>query len=295
MDNFFGLYCVLTNGTMDTIQSRTKEQAQMDHRELFDQRNHIVVKDNDLVRARYNLTVNQQKIIAYIISLIKPEDKEMKMYEISISDYCELCGIEKDYFYQDIKDVIDNLDSKSFWVETDQKVFKFRWISEIEIIKRSGKVRLMLNSNLKKYLLDLKEKFTTYELYNILALKSKYSIRMYELFKSYSFQGKIRIDLEELKQLLYAENYKDYRGFRRRVIEPAINEINEFTDLEVSFDPITKGKKIIALEFTIKRKGTMESAQSYMNTILKINKVNHEIAGQMTLLEQLIAHQRGEL
>ena len=76
----------------------------MDHRELFDQRNHIVVKDNDLVRARYNLTVNQQKIIAYIISLIKPEDKEMKMYEISISDYCELCGIEKDYFYQDIKD-----------------------------------------------------------------------------------------------------------------------------------------------------------------------------------------------
>ena len=106
VDNFFGLYCVLTNGTMDTIQSRTKEQAQMDHRELFDQRNHIVVKDNDLVRARYNLTVNQQKIIAYIISLIKPEDKEMKMYEISISDYCELCGIEKDYFYQDIKDVI---------------------------------------------------------------------------------------------------------------------------------------------------------------------------------------------
>ena len=67
---------------------------------LDEKRDYRVVKANDLIqRARYNLTVNQQKLIAYVISLIKPTDKELMMYEISVADFCELCGIDKTYFY----------------------------------------------------------------------------------------------------------------------------------------------------------------------------------------------------
>lgn len=250
-------------------------------------RNQLVVKDNDLIRkARYNLSVNQQKIIAYLISKIKPTDKELQKYEISIQDFCEICGIDKTYFYSEIKDIVDNLDNKSFWVETADKLFKFRWFSEVEIIKGSGKINITLNSNIKKYLIDLKQNFTQYELYNILALKGKYSIRLYEYFKSYSFMYEKKIGIDELKQVLQAEHYVNYKDFRNRVLEKAVKEINEYTDINVSFNTENKGRKVIALIFYIKRKEAIDRYISYTNTIDKINRREKQIQGQISMFDK---------
>ena len=251
------------------------------------ERDRLVVKDNALIqRAKYNLTVNQQKIIAYLISKIKPTDQELQKYELSIQDFCELCGINKSSFYTEVKEIIDNLDQKNFWVETNEKLFKFRWFSEFEIIKGSGKVNIVLNSNIKKYLIDLKENFTQYELYNILALKGKYSIRLYEWFKSYSFMREKTIEINELKAILLAEHYKNFKDFRNRVLSKAIKEINQYTDIEVEYNTINKGKKVIALIFHIKFKEALERYDSYINTIEYINIRNKQIKGQMSLYDK---------
>lgn len=251
---------------------------------LESERTQLVVKDNDLIqKVRYNLTVNQQKIIAYLISKIKPLDQDLQKYEISIQDFCELCGINKSYFYTEVKEIIDNLDSKSFWVETNEKIFKFRWFSEFEIIKGSGRINIVLNSNIKKYLIDLKQNFTQYELYNILALKGKYSIRLYEWFKSYSFMHEKQIEIEKLKEILIAENYVNFKDFRNRVLVKSIDEINQYTDLEVSYNTVNKGKKVIALIFYIRFKKPLERFSSYRKTIEEINRRNNQIEGQLSL------------
>ena len=251
------------------------------------ERNQLVVKDNDLIRkARYNLTVNQQKIIAYLISKIKPSDTELKKYEISIQDFCELCGIQKDHFYSEIKDIVDNLDNKTFWVETKEKIFKFRWFSEFEIIKGSGKINITLNSNIKGYLIDLKENFTQYELYNILALRGKYTIRLYEFFKSYSFMHEKKVEINELKNVLQAEHYINYKDFRNRVLDKAVKEINEYTDIEVSYTTENKGKKVIALTFYIKKKEPLDQYISYTNTIEKINEKEGQVKGQISFFDR---------
>ena len=251
------------------------------------ERNQLVVKDNDLVRkARYNLTVNQQKIIAYLISKIKPTDKELQKYEISIFDFCELCGINRSSFYTEIKDIVDSLDNKTFWVETNEKIFKFRWFSEFEIIKGSGKVNITLNSNIKKYLIDLRENFTQYELYNILALKGKYSIRLYEFFKSYSFMREKKFDINELKKILQAEHYINYKDFRNRVLEKAVREINQYTDIEVSYTTENKGRKIIALTLYIKKKEPLDKYISYTNTIERINEREGQVKGQISIFDR---------
>lgn len=254
---------------------------------IDEERDRLVVKDNDLVRkARYNLTVNQQKIIAYVVSKIKPTDDEFTKYEISIQDFCAVCGIDKVYFYSEIKEIIDNLDNKAFWVETEEKIFKFRWFSEVEIIKGSGKVNLLLNSNIKSYLLQLQKDFTKYELYNILALKGKYSIRLYEWFKSYSFMREKQVELSRLKYILDAEKYTEFKAFRRRVLEPAIKEINEYTDIEVSCEKVTKGRSITDLIFYIRSKEPMERYGSYRNTIDELNKRAGITEGQISLFDK---------
>jgi plasmid replication initiation protein len=254
-------------------------------------REYKVVKHNDLIqKARYNLSINQQKLIAYVISLIKPTDKDFMMYEISVKDFCELCGLDKNHFYTEMQEILLDLDKKSFLVETEEKIFNFRWFSEFEYIKGQGKIRVQLNSNLKQYLIGLYERFTVYELYNILGIKGKYALRFYELFQSY-FNSKKEdvtmksIDLEELKKLIYAENYKDFKGFRRRVLEPSIKEINEYTDLTVTYDTMRTGKSVSSIRFRIRRKQYPSNYAAYVKTIDRINQREKQIKGQISLFD----------
>ena len=138
----------------------------------------------------------------------------------------------------------------------------------------------MLAHTLKEYLIGLTKNFTQYELYNIMALKSKYAIRLFELFKSYSWQNKKEFDIEELKELLDATKYKKFNDFKKRVIEPSLKEINEFTELNISYNTINPGRKIIAVRFIIEHKETSESYASYLKTIEKINENNNICKGQ---------------
>lgn len=257
--------------------------------EIMTQQSHLVVKHNDLIqKSKNNLTLTQQKLIAYVISLIKPTDTELKKYEITVADFCELCGIDKNYFYSDFKNIIDDLDSKTVWIETEEKVFKLRWFLKAEYIKKKGKVLLLLDDDIKKYLLGLKENFTAYELYNILALKSKYSVILYELFKSYAFQREKTFEIENFKKMMNASHYTNFKDFRNRVLDRAFEEVNKYTDLAVDYEPIKKGRKVIAIKIVIKKKAKKENAIAYRNTIEEINKRNNQIAGQISMFDRLI-------
>ena len=164
-----------------------------------ERRSHLVVKDNLLIqKSKFHLTATEQKLVCYVISLIKPTDKALDKYTININDFAKLCGISPKNVYKEFRKMIDDLDNKAVWLTMGDKTFKFRWFSEAEYIEKQGKVILMLNSNMKQYLIDLSHSFTQYELYNILALKSKYSIRLYELFKSYSYKQTKDFDLEHI-------------------------------------------------------------------------------------------------
>lgn len=255
--------------------------------EIEKMQNQLVVKHNDLIqKSRYNLTITQQKLIAYVISLIKPTDTDFQRYEINVADFCELCGIDKNYFYSEFIDIIDDMDSKTFWVKTDSKIYKFRWFLKAEYLYKKGKVRLILDDDIKKYLIELSKNFSKYELYNILALKSKYSLRLYEIFKSYAFQRVKELDIDDLKEMLMATHYKNFKDFRIRVLDRAVEEINYYTDITVNYEPITKGRKVVSVKFTIRTKKSMDGYLAYRNTIDEINKRNKQIKGQISIFDK---------
>ena len=88
-----------------------------------------------------------------------------------------------------------------------------------------------------------------------------------------------------MKKILIVENYDDYRAFRRRVLEPSIFEINEYTDLTVQYEPIKSGKTITDIKFIINRKAYPSNYAAYVNTIDRINKKNGQIKGQISLFD----------
>ena len=132
-----------------------------------------------------------------------------------------------------------------------------RWLAKVRTNKRSGIAHIKLDEDLAPYLFDLKQQFTQYQIYNVLGMKSAFSVRIYELMKSYSFRHTITIELDELKRLLMVENvksYVNYKDFRVKVLEKAQTEINELTDINIEFEPIKTGRKVTSIKFTIEEK-----------------------------------------
>lgn len=233
----------------------------------------LVVKSNDLIqRTRYALSTQEQKIILYLISKIKPTDDEFHKYELELFDLCDVCGISRHgQNYQNFKDSIKALADKSFWIETPKRDVLMRWIEHVEIIREESIVEIRLDPNMRPYLLMLRENFTQYELGYILVLKSKYSIRLYELLKSYAYLETTKISLSDLKESLQIDGYDVFKDLKRRVVDKSIEEINEFTDLEISYTTYRRGRSIDGFEFTIRQKSSAEEVAVRMRREAKLD------------------------
>lgn len=254
-------------------------------------RNRKVRKANELIqKSRFSLSLQQQKIVLYLISQIEPYDEDFKLYEFDIIEFCKVCGIEinSGRNYEMLKEQIKKIADKSLWVYlADGRETLVRWIEKPYIEEGTGKICIRLDRDMKPFLLQLKERYTTYELIWTLHFKSKYTIRLYELIKSIHFHEletyKKVYSIEDIKRILEADTYKTYQTLKTRVLNPAIEEINKYSDKNVTYTTINKGKKVVAIEFTITTKDTLE--------ILKIRSdIEKEMglsAKQLTLWELL--------
>ena len=230
--------------------------------ELTKKKGYSVVKGNDLIqRNRFELSLMEQKTVAYICSMIKPIDSGFQSeYEFKIRDYCKICDIDYDnganYAY--VKETLKKLRDRSMWMTLeDGSETVVGWLDRVTTNKKSGLAHIRIDDRLIPYLFDLKQQFTQYQLYNILGMKSAFSVRIYELMKSYSFRHTIIFELNELKELLMVEHvksYVNYKDFRVKVLEKAQTEINELTDINIEFEPIKTGRKVTSIKFIIEEK-----------------------------------------
>ena len=241
----------------------------IDQVQLTTQRSYIVSKSNRLVqKSRYDLSLQEQRAIAYICSMIKPTKPTPETYNVpyqleyvfNIREYAKVCGLHLDsgYLYEETKSLLQGLKRKAMWLELpDETEVLVGWLAKAWTNKRSGIVKIKLDEDLVPYLFDLQKCFTKYELLNILAFSSQYSIRIYEILKSHAYEKIKTYEIEKLKKMLMVESIKSYErfpSFRQKVLKPAMTEINEYTDLKVSYEPITKGRKVIKIKFHINKK-----------------------------------------
>lgn len=233
--------------------------------QILEIRNKTVIKANDLIqKSRFNLSLQQQKIVLYLISQITAFDEDFKLYEFSIAEFCKVCGIDdtSGKNYTDLKQAIKDIADKSLWITIEDEETLLRWIEKPYINKNSGTIKIRLDEDMKPYLLQLKENFTQYELLWTLHFRSKYTIRLYELIKSIHFHEletyTREFKLDDLRRMLGAENYSTYQTFKSRVLIPSVNEINAYSDKNVEYEPIKQGKAIVRIRFSISTKDAME-------------------------------------
>lgn len=217
-------------------------------------KNQLVIKSNDLVQARYELSLNEQKIILYSITKLDSNKLDMNILNINIGDFIKLLGTTKDR-YKEIRSLTNGLRKKELVMNTGNGEIITSWLVSIEYIKNKGVIELEFSKKLIPYLLQLKKNFTRYQIENILYLSNKHSIRIYELLKQYETIGKRTFTVDELKSILMLENqYNRFYDFERYVLKPTMEEINEYTDIHIEYEKITQGKIIKSLKYIIEPK-----------------------------------------
>ena len=213
-----------------------------------------VYKRNDMIqKGRHELTLQEQRCVLYAISKIKPEDSVFQEYTFELSDFYKLCGLQ-DESYTKLKDILIGLKQKTWWVETAPNVEStVSWFNKVRTNKKSGTVTVRFDDDMMPYLLELTKNnqyYTHYQLKYILPMKSQYAVRLYELLKSYQRNNyEWFFDVESLKKQLNCENYKNFYDFRRWVLDPAVAEINEFTDIKIAWEPVKEGRKVTRVTF----------------------------------------------
>ena len=235
---------------------------------IAEQRELTVRKANEIIqRSRFSLSAQQQKILLYLISKIKPQDKEFTEYTMSVIEFCDICGITKSgRTYEEIKAAIKAIADKSMWIELGDEAGTdalIRWIENPKILKKTGFIKVKLNEDMKPFLLELKKNYTSYELLWTLKFKSKYSIKLYELLKSVHYNEldtySYSFTVERLQWLLDS-NYKLYADFKRNALVPAITEINRYSDKIVTYKEIREGKahSVKSIEIQVDTKDAIE-------------------------------------
>ncbi len=246
----------------------------MTQHEKNEQRSYCVYKSNDLIqKTKYDLTISEQKIVLRLIQMIKPSDTAFQWYDFNVQEFCDLCGIDNSSGsnYKRLKTTIQNLSDKSFWVKLSNGNNSLcRWIQKAHIKEGSGTVKIRLDEDLLPYLLQLKENFTSYSLYYVLGMRSKYSPRLYELIKSHEYHKRLEIDLDTLKEMLMADKY-DNKNFKQKVLDVALGEINTLSDLSVEYTPIKDKRKVVALSFDIRMKNVDETLNMIEAQRLRLN------------------------
>ena len=249
-----------------------------------------VVKRDDMIQhARFSLSIQEQRCVLYAISKIKPEDTAFTEYTFELKDFYTLCGIE-DQSYTRLKQTLKGLSDKSWWAVIDDKGTEslLRWFSTLRTNKRSGRVTVKFHEDMMPYLLQLATQareqgafYTQYGLKYVLPMRGQYSPRLYELLKSYQKNNREWFfDIDEIKRLLDCQSYKNFNDFKRFVLDPAVEEINQYTDLNVAYDTERSGRggRVTRVIFFLAGK----SRQALTETNLKIYR---HLDGQMSIEE----------
>lgn len=262
--------------------------------EIRDARERTVTQGNELVRgARHELSISEIRMFSFLLSRVKPGDDPNTKYYFTINECCRVLGIETNNGknINSIRKILKKLRDTSFELEKEDGTrTTVGWLGKVWTNPGRGDATIQFDEDMIPYVFGLYRDFTSYQLLCTLAMKSAYSIRLYELLKSYAYIGNHDFDIEHFKDAVGCTKYSRFPDVRRRVIETAVKEINEYTDIEVKWYPITRGKKTVAVHFDIKQRSAMERylASERANKRIETQAMKEkQIEGQLSIFDYI--------
>ncbi|OCL90462.1 replication initiation protein [Aliarcobacter thereius] len=215
----------------------------------------VVVQKNSFIRGEFTfLEVRDLKILKLLVSKVNATNKEFEDYYYITKDEVRAFKFNERNIHSYIKRSLRKLSSVFVVVKNDDKEeVEVSLVGKIIYDKKNGIYKVPLSEDLKEYLLDIKDKFTKYKLENLVHLKRKEEIKLYEYLKSISFEIFV-ISIDNLKTIMEInkKSFDSFFNFHKKLKDTIIS-INSYTDINVSFKILKSAKQDKNIQFTIKR------------------------------------------
>ena len=248
-----------------------------------------VVKSNSLVEARYRLSLQESQIILWLLMQIRPDDEDFKSHKLQIKDFADLVQVNEGNRYSELRKITKQLMQRvmEIYEPSMDKLIQVAWLSSAEYKFKEGYVLLEFSPKLKPYLLQLKSHFTKIDLIDTMKLKSVHTIRVFELLLQYLPIGKRKITIEELRQYcgITSSEYQNYFDIKRKVINRAKTEINTKTEYEIDYQEIKESRKVVAIDWTIKKKPIQLEG-----TAEKVRQLKKEYRSESVIVDSLVEY-----
>lgn len=217
--------------------------------------NNLVEKSNVLnTLMSTDMGLTELRFFCLYLSKLNARNQDKRTVDILVSEFECFFGIKFNttLFNQKIRKIM----GRTVEIKENSKIRILTLYSEFCWKENeSSVISITCNDKMLPYLFKLQGNYTKYMIGNIAKLNSVSKIRLYEILKQYEKISTIKISIEELKLMLCSSKKSDFRHFRMDTLEPAIKDINEYTDIMVSYEKILSCRKVVALKFTITKKG----------------------------------------
>ena len=270
----------------------------------------LVVKDNALINASYNLDLVEQRLILLAIVEARGSGRGINAndpLEVHAESYVNQFNVARQTAYQALKDACKDLFARQFSYQEINKRGNVenvlsRWVSEIRYIDDEATVKLIFAPAIVPLITRLEEQFTKYELQQISNLSSAYAVRLYELLIAWRSTGQTPvIELTEFRNKIGVldDEYTRMGNFKDRVLNLAIAQINEHTDITVKYEQHKKGRNISGFSFSFKQKKvvTANANSKSSNTLDLFSKMTdaqrHLFANKLSELADMSKYSQG--
>lgn len=221
----------------------------------------LVYKSNALVEASYRLSVYEQRIILGCIAQVRRDQPltDQQLYAVSAQQIADMTGTSLGTAYQNLKTASERLYRREVTLHEAPngkgKVRLTRWVQTVEYREAEGLVALRFGTDMVPYLSQLTEQFTRYALTDVARMDSAHAIRLYELLCQWRGAGQREVSIEWLRDAFQlGGKYPAIKDFKKRVVQPAVDQINEHSPLWVKWDQRKTGRRVSHLTFTFGEK-----------------------------------------
>lgn len=233
----------------------------------------LVVKDNALMNASYNLDLVEQRLILLAIVEARASGKGINANDplsVHAESYINQFNVARQTAYQALKDACNDLFARQFtYQEINEKGnvenIRSRWVSEIRYVDSEATVKLIFAPAIIPLITRLEKRFTQYEMQQISELSTGYAIRLYELLISWRTTGKTPIIqlIDFRKKMGVLDNeYERMYDFKKYVLDPSINQVNKYTDITATYDQHKSGRVITGFSFRFKQKQSISNEKT---------------------------------
>ena len=228
----------------------------------------LVFKSNALIEASYRLSLYEQRIMLACIAQVRRDEPltDQQLYTVSAQQIAEMTGTKLGTTYQHLKAASERLFDRRVTLNEapngagTSKVRLTRWVQEVVYLESMGSVSMRFSTPLIPYLSQLTEQFTRYALSDVAKMTSGHAIRLYEILVQWRSIGRREVEIAWLREAMQLEDrYSNIRDLKRWVIEPAIEQINDHSPLQVSWTQRKAGRKITHLIFDYTAKSPVKN------------------------------------